>query len=208
MAVAVEVARGLDVPAGTRVEGPDRADERGVPSISHIAAVPSSCCQRMSDLLSPLKSPVSLMCQAGPGLNGPTAPTNVVLAPSISHIAAVPLSCCQMMSDLLSPSKSPVALTCQVGPGLTPTAPTNVALVPSISHAAGVPLPLCHRMSELLSPFKLLTGCCDDGCCDGGAISGTVPAGDESRMTFKLSPVRTPSSCAMVVKLEPWSAPS
>ena len=29
-AVAVEVARGLDVPAGTRVEGPDRADKRSV----------------------------------------------------------------------------------------------------------------------------------------------------------------------------------
>jgi len=158
----------------------------------------------MSDLPSPLKSPVPSMCQVGPGLNGPTAPTNVVLGPSINHIEAVPLSPCQMMSALPSPSKSPLPLTCQVGPGLNePAAVTVVAVVPSISHAATVPLLLCHRMSDLLSPSKLTP------CSGTGAVSITVPAGDElSRMTFRLSPAWIPSSCAMVVKVEPVSKPS
>src|SRR5258705_401595 len=179
-------------------------DRTLVPSISQIEGVPLLCCHRMSDLPSPLKSPVPLISQLGPGLNGPTAPTNVASVPSISHIAAVPLSCCQMMSSLPSPLKSPVPLICQVGPGLNePAAVTVVAVVPSISHAAAQPLLLCHRMSDLLSPSRLLTECCDEG-----ATSVTKPAGDASRMTFKLSPVRIPSSCAMVVKTEPLSAPS
>ena len=46
------------------------------------------------------------MCQAGPGLNGPTAPTKVLLVPSMSHTATVPLLLCHRMSDLLSLLKS------------------------------------------------------------------------------------------------------
>jgi hypothetical protein len=41
----------------------------------------------MSDLPSPLTSLVPLICQLGPGLKGPTAPTKVVVVPSISQIA-------------------------------------------------------------------------------------------------------------------------
>ena len=59
---------GLNEPAAP----PER---KFMPSMNQIAGVPSSCCQRMSDLPSPLKSPVPLTCQLGPGLNGPTAPT-------------------------------------------------------------------------------------------------------------------------------------
>ena len=80
-----------------------------------------------------------MMSQVAPGLNGPTAPTNVALGPSISHIAAVPSSPCQMMSDLPSPLKSPVPLISQFGPGLNPTrptAPTNVALGPFADHTS------------------------------------------------------------------------
>jgi hypothetical protein len=66
----------------------------------------------MSDLPSPLKSPVPLICQLGPGLKGPIWPANVTLVPSSSQSAAAPLSCCQTMSDLLSPLKSNAAAVC------------------------------------------------------------------------------------------------
>src|SRR6478735_6035265 len=95
-----------------------------VPSMVQMAGVPSSFCHRMSDLPSPLKSPVPLISQLGPGLNGPIAPTNVALVPSISQSAGVPSFPCQRMSDLPSPLKSPVPLICQLGPGYGPTAPT------------------------------------------------------------------------------------
>src|SRR5262245_30884085 len=49
-----------------------------MPFISQIAGVPSLPCHRMSDLPSPSKSPVALICQLGPGLNGPTAPKATV----------------------------------------------------------------------------------------------------------------------------------
>ena len=119
LAVAVEVAGRLDLPARPRIERAGGAAGQLVePSISQIAGVPSSCCHRMSDLPSPLKSPVPLTCQLGPGLNGPAAPVDSAVEPSISQIAGVPSSFCQRMSDLPSPLKSPVALTCQLGPGL------------------------------------------------------------------------------------------
>ena len=50
-----------------------------MPSISQIAGVPSLPCHRMSDLPSPLKSPLPLICQLGPGLNEPAAPTATAL---------------------------------------------------------------------------------------------------------------------------------
>jgi hypothetical protein len=34
-----------------------------------------------------LKSPLPLICQFGPGLNGPTAATDMAVVPSISQIA-------------------------------------------------------------------------------------------------------------------------
>ena len=75
----------------------------------------------MSDLPSPLKSPVPSTCQLGPGLE-PTAPPPIGFVPFISQIAAWPLSFCHRMSALPSPLKSPVPSTCQLGPGLEPTA--------------------------------------------------------------------------------------
>ena len=155
-AVAVEVAGALDLPARSWIERARRAtDTAFMPSISQIAAVPSLPCHRMSDLPSPSKSPLALICQFGPGLNGPAAPTDRAFVPSISQIAAAPPLSCHRMSDLPSPLKSPLALICQLGPGLNePTAPTNVALVPSISQIAGVPSLPCQRMSDLLSPLK------------------------------------------------------
>jgi hypothetical protein len=84
----------------------------------------------MSDFLSPLKSPVALICQPGPGLNGPTAPVASAVTPSISQIAGVPSLFCHRMSDLPSALKSPLSLICQLGPGLNgPTAPDDTTLV-------------------------------------------------------------------------------
>ena len=45
-----------------------------VPSISHIAGLPLSSCQRMSLLAVPVEVAGAVMCQVGPGLNEPTAP--------------------------------------------------------------------------------------------------------------------------------------
>ena len=89
-----------------------------VPFISQIAGVPSLPCHRMSDLPSPLKSPLPLTCQLGPGLNEPAALTVTAVVPSISQIEGVPSLPCHKMSDLPSPLKSPLPLTCQLGPGL------------------------------------------------------------------------------------------
>ena len=72
----------------------------------------------MSDLPSPLKSPVPLICQLGPGIERADGTANVTLVPSISQIAAVPSSFCHRMSDLPSPLKSPVPLICQHRPGI------------------------------------------------------------------------------------------
>src|SRR6267142_2651209 len=124
-----------------------------VPSISQIAAWPLSPCHRMSLLLSPLKSPVPLICQpaSAPEGNGPTAPTHVDCAPSMSQMAGVPSSPCHRMSDLPSPLKSPVALICQLGPGLPePATLLDNRLPPFISQIEGVPSSPCHRMSLLL----------------------------------------------------------
>src|SRR5229473_4472313 len=58
----------------------------------------------MSDLPSPLKSPVALMCQLTPGLPRLLPPITVV--PLISRIAAVPSVLCQKMSEEPSPKRS------------------------------------------------------------------------------------------------------
>ena len=90
-----------------------------------------------------------------PGLNGPTAPTNVALVPSIVQTAGVPSLPCHRMSERPSPLTSLAAPICQLGPGLKgPTAPTKVVVVPSISQIAGVPSLPCHRMSERPSRLK------------------------------------------------------
>src|SRR5262245_4098296 len=109
----------------------------------------------MSDRPSPLKSPVPLICQSGPGLNAPAAAPEMKFRPFISQIAGVPSLFCHRMSDLPSALKSPVALICQLGPGLNgPTAPTDTAVVPFISQIAGVPSLPCQTMSDRPSPLK------------------------------------------------------
>ena len=62
-----------------------------VPLISHIAGVPLSFCHWMSDLPSPLKSPVPSTCQLGPGLE----PTQLVRSRSCHSSARSPASRCR-----------------------------------------------------------------------------------------------------------------
>src|SRR3954462_12376284 len=98
---------GLDTPA--------TSPETKLVPINQIAGVPSLFCHRMSDLPSPLKSPLPLTCQLGPGLTGLTTFPESRLLPSISQIAGVPSLFCHRMSDLPSPLKSPLPLICQLG---------------------------------------------------------------------------------------------
>ncbi len=121
------------------------------PSISQIAAAPASFCHKISDLPSPLKSPVAIVCQLGGGV--PMTLSEVGVCPSISQIAAAPASFCHRMSDLPSPLKSPVAIVCQLGGGV-PMMLSEVGVFPSISQMATAPASFCHRMSDLPSPLK------------------------------------------------------
>ena len=57
-----------------------------VPSMVQIAGAPLSCCERISELPSPLKSAASAICQVGPGL-GRAAP-RLRLVPSMIPTAA------------------------------------------------------------------------------------------------------------------------
>ena len=69
-----------------------------VPFISQIAAWPLAFCHRMSEKPSPLKSPVPIAVQLGPGLALTGAPP-ITLVPFISQIAAWPLLFCHRMSE-------------------------------------------------------------------------------------------------------------
>src|SRR5918997_683125 len=120
-----------------------------VPSICQIVVWPLVFCHRMSDLPSPLKSPVSIACQLGSTSKiGP--PVTLVL--SISQIVVWPLVFCHRMSDLPSPLKSPVSIACQLGS--TSKIGPPVTLVLSISQIVVWPLVFCHRMSDLPSLLK------------------------------------------------------
>ena len=90
-----------------------RADDRP-PFISDCQTWPSSFCQRMSDLPSPLKSPVA---HDVPGRIAGIAEIEGAddWPPFICDSQTWPSSFCQRMSDLPSPLKSPVATTCQAG---------------------------------------------------------------------------------------------
>src|SRR5579872_1979721 len=77
------------------------------PFISHSAIAPESLRQRMSALLSPLKSPISTTCQLASGVTD--APPEVVMpepavtvVPSINQIATFPLPSRQRTSALPS----------------------------------------------------------------------------------------------------------
>src|SRR3984893_3833015 len=113
LAVVVVVAHPHDVPVRPRLP---RVAMTVVPFISQIAASPLSFCHRMSARPSPLKSPVPLACQLGPGL--PTTAPPITLVPFISQIATEPSSFCHRTSEKPLPLKSPAPLTCQLGPAL------------------------------------------------------------------------------------------
>src|SRR6185295_19888069 len=98
----------------------------------------------MSDLPSPLKSPVPLAWVFAPGLSATLAP-ETRLVPLTDHSAMVPSRFCHRMSDLPSPLKSPEPISCQSVPGLNPTFAPETRLVPLVNQIAGVPSAFCHR---------------------------------------------------------------
>jgi hypothetical protein len=95
-----------------------------VPTVSQTETWPVLVfCHRMSESPSPLKSPVPIAFQLGPGL-GLTAPTPVRVVPFISQIEALPmLVFCHRMSEVSPLKNAPVPTTFQLGPGLGFTAP-------------------------------------------------------------------------------------
>ena len=108
----------------------------------------------MSASPSPLKSPVPIACQLGPGMEL-TAPPPITLVPFISQIAAWPSPAfCKRMSACPSPLKSPVPISVQLGPGLGPADPPPITFVPFISQIAPWPDVFRHRMSDRASPLK------------------------------------------------------
>src|SRR5262245_9590418 len=82
--------------------------DRAAPFMNQIAVSPVAVLrQRMSDLVSPSKSPVSATVHAVGTL--PRLPNDASTEPFISQITALPLVSRQRMSALPSPLKSPVA---------------------------------------------------------------------------------------------------
>jgi hypothetical protein len=130
-------------PASSVQGSPDPRLQRSWCRLSaRIAGVPSSFCQRMSALPSPLKSPMPATCQLGPGFRQTPAPNkagtvhqpdrgrpviilpeNVVVAVAIEVAGAYDL-----------PARSRVRQT-----------PPPAKLVPFISQIAGVPSSFRHR---------------------------------------------------------------
>src|SRR5437867_2553485 len=130
----------------------------------------------MSDLPSPLKSPVATACQLGPGL--PAAAVAITLAPFIAQITTCPLSLCHRMSERPSPLKSPVPISCQLGPGLPLLAATSTP-APLTAQMLPSPLTFWNRMSELPSPLKSLGRGHDNGrpcACHAGPGLPRSPA--------------------------------
>src|SRR4051812_47140651 len=84
------ICQPASAPEGNGPTAPTHVD--CAPFISQMAGVPSSPCHRMSDLPSPLKSPLPLICQLGPGLPEPAALLDNRLPPFISQIEGVPSS--------------------------------------------------------------------------------------------------------------------
>src|SRR4030042_3648053 len=99
-----------------------KSEEMAAPFNNHIATMPVvvpedmpevECRHRISALLSPLKSPTSLICQ----FRSPTIPTpksDEITAPFINHMATLPVvECRHRISAFPSPLKSPVSCICQ-----------------------------------------------------------------------------------------------
>src|SRR5215470_814320 len=116
-----------------------------------ISGVPSLFWNRMSDLLSPLKSPVPTARHFEPGSDSMVC--DVMDVPFIVQISGVPSLFWNRMSDLLSPLKSPVPTARHFEPGFESVAvPATVVLF--MVQISGVPLLFWNRMSDVLSPSK------------------------------------------------------
>src|SRR6266849_5551500 len=157
----------------------------------------------MSDLRSPLNSPVALMCQFAPGLPRLPAPTRV--RPFISQMYASPLSFCHRMSDLPSPLKSPVALMCQLAPGLPRLLPP-ITVVPLISRIAAVPSVLCQKMSEEPSPKRSLGNVGVESWLTGGG-GGAAGGGGGGGLTGAAAPQPSAAISVRSVELRPFIWP-
>src|SRR6516162_561154 len=109
--------------------------------------------QRMSDLRSPLKSPVPTICQSRGRL--PTPCETMVVAASISCTTTPPLMVSrQRMSHLPSPLKSPVPATTQLR-GKLPTPCEDMMVAPFMNEITIPPLVVSRqRMSPLPVPSK------------------------------------------------------
>src|ERR1043166_6995102 len=117
----------------------------------------------MSDMPSPLKSPVPMACHFDPGLL--SVAWVRIEVPFISQICGVPSLFWNRMSDMPSPLKSPVPMAVQDLPMLGRVAWAMIE-APFISQICGVPLLLStfwNRMSALPSLLKspVLMACQD-----------------------------------------------
>src|SRR5579872_4971855 len=107
----------------------------------------------MSVRASPLKSPISTICQLGSGDTAPpfwvTTPPPTMVEPSISHSTSEPLALRHNRSALPSASKSPTPATVHDGSGAT-GAPSDVTIElstidePFMVHSTSVPEVLRH----------------------------------------------------------------
>ena len=150
LTVAVEVAGFRHRP--TRRYSREFAEEEiDDPFINHMATVPLVLRHRMSDLPSPLKSPVATIDQLFGTL--PIAADVETAVPFMNHMATLPLVSRHRMSVLPSPLKSPVPDTDQMDDMVAILADEEID-DPFINQIATVPLVLRHRMSDFRSPLK------------------------------------------------------
>src|SRR5690242_15898495 len=105
----------------------------------------------MSDRGLPVKSPVPIAFQLGPGL-GPAIPPPAILPPFISQIAAWPLELCHRMSERPSPAKSEGAeAPMEVIPPLCLTTPWITPLL--VKPPMNTMLPESTSSTPLLAKF-------------------------------------------------------
>ena len=125
-----------------------------MPSISQIAAVPSSFCQRMSDLPSPLKSPVPSTCQLGARrwADGAAADQAGAVHQPDRRRAVVVLP--QDVGLAVAVEVAGAARRASRARIVPNAARRRSRCVPFISQIAGVPSSFRHRMSALPSPLK------------------------------------------------------
>src|SRR6185312_9140936 len=130
------------------------AEPTVLPLISHSLIVPLALSyQRMSDLPSPLKSPVPMIDQLEAMV--PMSGEAVMVPPFICHSSIVPSVLRKRISVLPSPLKSPVPIGVQLEGMPFATTGAEPTVLPLISHSLIVPLALSYqRMSDLPSPLQ------------------------------------------------------